>query len=107
MSNRRIIKLPNYRIAGLSNYQIAELPNYRIVESPNYQIAELPNCRIIELSNRPQVYLVEKGKAVLRDITVTARTKNKAVVGAGLTEGDVMITGGFINLFDGANVNVK
>jgi RND family efflux transporter MFP subunit len=67
----------------------------------------IPATAIVGSSVRPQVYLVEKGKAVLRDITVTARTKNKAVVGAGLTEGDVMITGGFINLFDGANVNVK
>jgi len=67
----------------------------------------IPASAIVGSSVHPQVYLVENGKAVIKDITVSARIKNKAVVSAGLKEGDVMITGGFINLFDGANVNVK
>jgi len=67
----------------------------------------IPASAIVGSSLHPQVYLVENGKAVIKDITVSARIKNKAVVSAGLKEGDVMITGGFINLFDGANVNVK
>ncbi len=67
----------------------------------------VPASAIVGSSVHPQVYLVENGKAVIKDITVSARIKNKAVVSAGLKEGDVMITGGFINLFDGANVNVK
>jgi membrane fusion protein, multidrug efflux system len=67
----------------------------------------IPASAIVGSSLHPQVYLVENGKAVIKDITVSARIKNKAVVSAGLREGDVMITGGFINLFDGANVNVK
>jgi membrane fusion protein, multidrug efflux system len=67
----------------------------------------IPASAIVGSSVHPQLYLVENGKAVIKDITVSARTKNKAVVNAGLKEGDVMITGGFINLFDGANVNVK
>ena len=62
---------------------------------------------IVGSSVHPQLYLVENGKAVLKNISVSSRTKNKVVVSAGLSEGDVMITGGFINLFDGANVNVK
>ena len=67
----------------------------------------IPASAIIGSSVHPQVYLVENRKAVLRDITISSRTKNNAVVSAGLKEGDLMITGGFINLFDGANVNVK
>ena len=67
----------------------------------------IPASAIVGSSLHPQVYLVENGKAVIKDITVSARIKNKVVVSAGLREGDVMITGGFINLFDGANVNVK
>ena len=67
----------------------------------------IPASAIVGTSVHPQVYLVQNGKAVLKEITVSARIKNNAVVSAGLTEGDVMITGGFINLFDGANVNVQ
>jgi RND family efflux transporter MFP subunit len=67
----------------------------------------IPASAIVGSSLHPQVYLVENGKVVIKDITVSARIKNKAVVSAGLKEGDVMITGGFINLYDGASVNVK
>ena len=67
----------------------------------------IPASAIVGSSVHPQLYLVENGKAVLKNISVSSRTKNKVVVSAGLSEGDVMITGGFINLFDGANVNVK
>jgi membrane fusion protein (multidrug efflux system) len=35
------------------------------------------------------------------------KIQNKAVVSSGLNEGDVIVTNGFINLFDGANVTVK
>lgn len=56
---------------------------------------------------RPQVYLIKNGKALLHDINVSKRFENKAAVSLGLQEGDVIITGGFINLFDGANVIVK
>ncbi|MCX6278261.1 MAG: efflux RND transporter periplasmic adaptor subunit [Bacteroidetes bacterium] len=67
----------------------------------------IPASAIVGSSVHPQLYLVENGKAALKDITVSTRAKNKAVVSAGLKEGDVMITGGFINLFNGANVTVK
>jgi hypothetical protein len=33
--------------------------------------------------------------------------QNKAIVLSGLNEGDVIVTNGFINLFDGANITVK
>ncbi len=67
----------------------------------------IPASAIVGSSLHPQVYLIQNGKAVIKEITVSARMKNKAVVSTGLTEGDIMITGGFINLFDGANVNVQ
>lgn len=56
---------------------------------------------------RPQVYLIQNGKAILHDINISKRFGNKATVSSGLQEGDVIVTGGFINLFDGANVIVK
>ena len=62
---------------------------------------------IIGSADKPQVYLVKNGKAHLQSITVSRKTGNKAVVSKGLKTNDVIITNGFINLFDGANVTVK
>jgi len=67
----------------------------------------IPASAIVGSNIQPQVYLVENGKAVLKDVTVSTRFQNKAVVSDGLTEGDVIITNGFINLFNGANVSVS
>jgi len=55
----------------------------------------------------PKVYVVENGKATLKPISVARRFQNKVVVGSGLKNGDQIITSGFINLFDGANVTVR
>ncbi|MBU2553375.1 MAG: efflux RND transporter periplasmic adaptor subunit [Bacteroidetes bacterium] len=67
----------------------------------------IPASAIIGTNIQPQVYLVNKGKAILQDITISSRFQNKVLVSNGLTEGDVVITNGFINLFDGANVTFK
>ena len=67
----------------------------------------IPASAIVGSEMEPQVYLVKNGKAVLQKITISTRFQNKAVVEKGLTAGDIIITGGFINLFDGANVNIK
>lgn len=64
----------------------------------------IPSTAIIGSGIQPQVYLVINGKAKLQNVTVSARVNGKAIIESGLQEGDVIITGGFINLFDGANV---
>lgn len=64
----------------------------------------IPASAIVGSGIQPQVYLAKNGKAVLQDIVISKRIQNKVVVESGLREGDVMITGGFINLFEGANV---
>jgi hypothetical protein len=56
---------------------------------------------------QPQVYIVKNGKAMLHPISVSQRMENKVVVQSGLHEGDVIVTSGFINLFDGANVHIN
>ena len=70
------------------------------------QIA-LPASTIVGSTIKPQVYLVRNGKALLQNITISERFENKVVVSEGLAEGDVIVTNGFINLFEGANVIVK
>ena len=67
----------------------------------------IPASAIVGSENQPQVYILKNGKALLQNITISNKIKNKAVVSNGLNEGEVIVTNGFINLFDGANVTVK
>jgi len=62
---------------------------------------------IVGSNIHPQVYLVKDGKVWLHNITISSRFENKAVVSKGLDHGDIIVTAGFINLFDGANVLIK
>ena len=65
----------------------------------------IPSSAIIETTGKAQVYLAKNGKAVLQPISVSKTIGEKAVVEKGLQAGDVIITNGFINLFDGAKIN--
>ncbi|HIP36080.1 MAG TPA: efflux RND transporter periplasmic adaptor subunit [Crocinitomix sp.] len=67
----------------------------------------IPASAIIGSDLEPKVYVVENGKATLKPITVARRFQNKVVVGSGLKSGDQIITSGFINLFNGANVKIR
>ncbi len=67
----------------------------------------IPASAIVGTANQPQVYLIKNGKSVLQRITISKIIQNKAIVLSGLNEGDVIVTNGFINLFDGANITVK
>lgn len=62
---------------------------------------------IVGTSDKPQVYLVENGKANLKNITVSRKIGSNTVVLEGLEDGDVIVTQGLINLFDGANVVIQ
>lgn len=62
---------------------------------------------VVGSENQPQVYLIKNGKASLQNIVISKKTQNKSVVSSGLNEGDVIVSNGFINLFDGANVITK
>lgn len=67
----------------------------------------IPASAMVGSNIKPQVYIVKYGKAVLTNINVSDRVQNKVVVSSGLKEGDVLITNGFINIFDSANVSTK
>lgn len=67
----------------------------------------IPSSAIQGTENQLQAYIVQNGKALLQNITISNKIQNKAVVSNGLNVGDVIVTNGFINLFDGANVTVK
>jgi RND family efflux transporter MFP subunit len=67
----------------------------------------IPASAIVGTANQPQVYLIKNGKSVLQNITISKKIQNKAIVSSGLNEGDIIVTNGLINLFDGANITVK
>lgn len=67
----------------------------------------VPSSAIQGSISQPQIYLIKNSKAVLQNIIISKKIQNKSVVSSGLEEGDVIITNGFINLFEGANIRIK
>jgi RND family efflux transporter MFP subunit len=67
----------------------------------------IPSSAIIGSFVKPQVYVVDNGKARLQNIEILRRVGGSAIIQSGLKEGDVIVTIGLINLFDGANVETN
>lgn len=55
----------------------------------------------------PSVYLIKNNQAVLTPIVIKKRVQNQVLIEKGLDIGDEVVSKGFINLFDGANVEIK
>ena len=64
----------------------------------------IPEKAIVGSDLEPKVYLVKSNKAKLTPIVTGKRLNNLLIVKEGLKAGDTIVTAGFINLFDGANV---
>ncbi|MBS1776104.1 MAG: efflux RND transporter periplasmic adaptor subunit [Bacteroidetes bacterium] len=64
----------------------------------------IPSSAVISNDNISQVYVVKNGKAVLQTISTSKNIGNKTIVTGGLNQGDVIVTNGFINLFENANI---
>ncbi|KJF43661.1 MULTISPECIES: efflux RND transporter periplasmic adaptor subunit [Draconibacterium] len=67
----------------------------------------IPASALVGTTIKPQVYLIENGRAQLRDIIVAERIENRIVIAGGLKPGDEIVSNGFINLYNNANVNPK
>lgn len=67
----------------------------------------IPASAIVGSNIKPQVYIIQKGIAKLKDITISSRIQNKALVSYGLRENDILITSGLINVYEGAHVTVN
>ncbi len=67
----------------------------------------ISSSSVVGSVNQPQVYVVKNGKTSLKNITISKKIQNRSVVSGGLKVGDVIVTNGFINLFDGANVIIN
>ncbi len=67
----------------------------------------IPASAMVGTTIQPQVYIIKNGTAMLQSITVSERYEDKVIVSEGLSEGDQIVSNGFINLFDGARVTLK
>lgn len=67
----------------------------------------IPSKSIIGSESHPEIYLVSNGKAVRTPISILTRNGNTLSVSGNIKQGDTVITGGFINLFDNANIKVN
>jgi RND family efflux transporter MFP subunit len=67
----------------------------------------IPAKAIVGSEIQPQVYKIIDGKAKLTTIVIGNRFEDRVVVSKGLNQGDIIVTSGFINLFDGANVTTN
>ncbi len=81
--------------------------NVYIERGDNKESIIISAASIVGSNIHPQVYLIKDGKAWLHDITISSRFQNNTVVSKGLKDGDIIVTTGFINLFNGANVLIK
>ncbi len=98
-------------------FMVTNTPDYKIKsgmfgkillrEKTNNNAILIPAAAIIGSEIQPQVYIIRQGKARLQNIVVAGRVNDKVQVQSGIGEGDILITGGFINLFENANVTVK
>ena len=64
----------------------------------------VPRQAIMGSAKQPQLYVVENGKAALRDVSVGATTNEYYEITKGLKAGDRVVTSGQINLQNGTSV---
>jgi RND family efflux transporter MFP subunit len=67
----------------------------------------IPATAVMGSEQEPKVYVIENGKARLKNIVIAKHLGNDVVIKDGLNAGEVIVTSGFINLFDDANVTTK
>lgn len=73
----------------------------------NTQGVILPASAIVGSDLEPKVYLIQEGKAKIQSIEIAQRIGDQLVLKSGIKSGDLVITGGLVNVFEGANVEPK
>lgn len=98
-----------FQVANTKNLSIKSgmFGKVNLSESEQEQGILIPTSAIIEENGIAKVYVIKNGKAVLQSITTTKTIGNKTLVSSGLKKNDIIVTNGFINLFDGANISIK
>lgn len=98
-----------FEVLNTKNFEIKSgmFGKVNLKEKSKKQGIIIPSSSINNEGGSAQVYLVKNGKAVLQSITVSKVIGNNSVISTGLNSGDLLVTNGFINLFEGANVEVN
>ncbi|MDP1622474.1 MAG: efflux RND transporter periplasmic adaptor subunit [Bacteroidales bacterium] len=79
----------------------------KMITGNNREYVAIPIRALYGSSLKQQVFVVENGKAVARDITVAMQDEKYAAISHGLRMGEIVITGGFINLKNGSPVKTR
>ena len=66
----------------------------------------IPRSALLGSSVKPQVYVVEAGVSKLRDIQTGSGNEIRIEVVGGLRKGDIVVSGGLVNLSDGTKVSI-
>ena len=98
-----------FQVANTKNLSIKSgmFGKVSLSETKQEQGILIPTSAIIEENGIAKVYVIKNGKAVLQTITTSKTIGNKTLVSSGLKEDNIIVTNGFINLFDGANISIK
>lgn len=98
-----------FQVANTKNLTIKSgmFGKVNLTESKQEQGIFIPTSAITEENGKAKVYLIKNGKAVLQPIITSRNVGNKTIVSSGLATGDIVVTNGFINLFENANVSIK
>lgn len=95
------IKVPNSSRNPLKAGMYGTIANTNKLKS---QTLAVPRQAILGSAKRPQVYVVENGKAVLKTVEIGTTTNEYYEITKGLKTGDQVITSGQINLQNGTPV---
>lgn len=98
-----------FQVANTKNLSIKSgmFGKVSLSETKQEQGMLIPTSAIIEENGITKVYLIKNRKAVLQSITTSKTIGNKTLVSSGLNENDIIVTNGFINLFNYANITTK
>ncbi len=90
---------------GLKPKMIGELKF--VTDETKSNTLTIPSVAIIGSESNPEIYLVSKGKAIRTSISILSRNGDILSVSGNIQQGDTVVIGGFVNLFDNANVIVN
>jgi hypothetical protein len=68
------------------------------------QTLAVPRQAIMGSTKEPQVYVIENGKSILKNVTIGVTTNEYYEITKGLKSGDIVIINGQINLQNGTPV---
>jgi hypothetical protein len=81
--------------------------NITIGNTTTHPAISIPRSALIGSSEHPQVYVIENSIARVRAIETGAGNATSIEVSKGLHAGEVIVTGGLVNLTDGTKVSIK